>query len=242
MPIGASVLYSAAQRRQCQWGGIFRVKGLPGEVDYGSSTTGGSVILRVVVDTMPPRSTSDNYMSTKKSNWSQVKAVLAQQEHKDLLKLVGDLYRLSKDNRVFIESRFLAGEDALEHYKHVISDAVYPDIERGKPVRFSVGKKAISDYKKATNDTVGTLELMVHYLEQGNQFTVDYGDIDEQFYASLESMFDHILKALDKESVNLQERLVPRLEAVVKAARHMGWGYYDCISVMLSDFQAGSDD
>ena len=30
-----------------------------------------------------------------------------QQEPKELLKLVGDLYRLSKDTRVFIESRFL---------------------------------------------------------------------------------------------------------------------------------------
>lgn len=181
-------------------------------------------------------------MPTKKPGWSQVKAVLAQQEPKELLKLVGDLYRLSKDNRVFIESRFLAGDEALEHYKHVISDAVYPDIERGKPVRFSVGKKAISDYKKATNDTVGTLELMVHYLEQGNQFTVDYGDIDEPFYAGLESMFDSILRALDKESANIQERLVPRLEDVVNAARHMGRGYYDCISVLLDDFRAPNDE
>ena len=181
-------------------------------------------------------------MSAKKPGWSQVKAVLAEQEHKELLKLIGDLYRLSKDNRVFIESRLLAGEDALYHYKQVISEAVYPDIERGKPVRFSVGKKAISDYKKATNDSIGTLELMVHYLEQGNQLTVDYGDIDEPFYAGLESMFDRILNALDKESANSQKRFVPRLEAVVHAARHMGWGYYDCISEMLNDFQAGSSD
>ena len=67
----------------------------------------------------------------------------------------------------------------------------------------------------ATNDSIGTLELMVHYLEQGNQFTVDYGDIDEPFYAGLESMFDRILNALDKESANSQKRFVPRLEAVV---------------------------
>ncbi len=83
---------------------------------------------------------------------------------------------------------------------------------------------------------------MLHYQEQGNQFTVDYGDIDEQFHAGLESMFAGILSALDKESANTQERFVPRLAVVVDAARHMGWGYHDCISVMLDDFQAGSDD
>ena len=60
-------------------------------------------------------------MSAKKPGWSQVKAVLAEQEPKELLKLIGDLYRLSKDNRVFIESRFLAGEETLEHYKQAIA-------------------------------------------------------------------------------------------------------------------------
>jgi len=49
-------------------------------------------------------------MAIKKPNWSQVKAVLVDQESKELLKLIGDLYRLSKDNQVFIESRFLAGK------------------------------------------------------------------------------------------------------------------------------------
>ncbi len=82
---------------------------------------------------------------------------------------------------------------------------------------------------------------MVHYLEQGTQFTVDYGDIDPQFYAGLESMFSSILNALARESANIQERFVPRLEDVVNAARHMGWGYYDCISVLLDDFRARND-
>ena len=96
-------------------------------------------------------------MATKKSGWIRVKAVLAGGSLKDLLKLVGDLYRLSKDNRVFIESRFPAGEDALEHDKGIIADAVYPDVFKNKPIRLSVGKKAISDYKKATNDDGGHL-------------------------------------------------------------------------------------
>ncbi len=40
-------------------------------------------------------------MPTKKPGWMcQVKAVLAQQDPKDLLKLMGDLYRLSKDEHL----------------------------------------------------------------------------------------------------------------------------------------------
>lgn len=54
----------------------------------------------------------------------------------------------------------------------------------------STGKAAISAYKKTINDTEGLLELMVFYVECGNKFTVDYGDIDEQCYYSIETMFE----------------------------------------------------
>ncbi len=181
-------------------------------------------------------------MPTKKPNWSQVKAVLADQEPKELLKLLGDLYRLSKGNRVFIESRFLAGDEALEHYKKIIEDALYPDVYRNKPIRLSVGKKAISDYKKATNDTVGTLELIVHYLEQGNEFTAEYGDIDSQFYDSLCSMLDRILELLVDQSADVLDQYVPRLEQVVLRASGIGWGYHDYISAQWEEFLEGLDE
>ncbi len=175
-------------------------------------------------------------MATKKPSWSKVKAVLAQKEPKELLKLIGDLYRLSKDNRVFIESRFLAGEDALTHYKQVIADALYPDVYRNKPIRLSVGKKAISDYRKATGDDLGVLELMVHYLEQGNDFTAEYGDIDSQFYDSLCAMLDRILELLVDQSSEILDEYVPRLEQVVIRASGIGWGYHDYISNQLEEF------
>jgi len=181
-------------------------------------------------------------MSAKKPSWSQVKAILAQQEPKEVLKLVGDLYRLSKDNRVFIESRFLTGEDALEHYKQVIADALYPDVYKNKPIRLSVGKKAISDYRKATGDDLGVLELMVHYLEQGNDFTAEYGDIDAQFYDSLCSMMDRILEMLTHQSSDVVDQYIPRLEQVVLRASGIGWGYHDYISGQWEEFLEGLDE
>ena len=105
-----------------------------------------------------------------------------------------------------------------------------------KPIRLSKGKKAISDYFKATKDKIGQLELMVHYWESGNRFTVDFGDIDEQFYSSLESMFGRILSALRKQPNNVQEQYLSRLEDVVASARNIGWGYYDYISAVFEEF------
>ena len=99
----------------------------------------------------------------------------------------------------------------------------------------SRGRKAISDYKKATHDPVGTLELMVYYVECGNQFTVDYGDIDEAFYESLDAMFTQVVKTLQKSDEKTVERFLPRLEGIVRQAHGIGWGYYDTISETLEE-------
>lgn len=145
-------------------------------------------------------------------------------------------------NRVFVESRFLAGEDALNNYKQVISEAVYPDVYKNKPIRLSVGKKAISDYRKATGDDLGMLELMVHYLEQGNDFTAEYGDTDEQFYDSLCSMLDRVLDMLADQNMHMKNEYIPRLGQVVIRAGGIGWGYHDYISARLEEFLDSLDE
>ncbi|MDJ0707956.1 MAG: hypothetical protein QNJ46_32185 [Leptolyngbyaceae cyanobacterium MO_188.B28] len=175
--------------------------------------------------------------SNKKPTWKDVKAILVEKEKSELLGLVADLYSASAENKSFIHSRYSIGGKTLEPYKRIISESLYPDVYKNKPIRLSVGKKAISDYFKSTKDKAGQLELMVHYLEMGNQFTVDFGDIDEQFYSSLESMFEKILTALRNQSADVQEKYFSRLEDVVLSARNIGWGYYDYISDIFGEYE-----
>jgi hypothetical protein len=173
-------------------------------------------------------------MNNKKPAWKDVKAILSGKEKPELLKLVADLYSLNAENKSFVHSRYSTGKKSLEPYRSIISKSLYPDMN--KPIKLSAGRKAISDYFKATKDEAGQLELMVHYLETGNQLSVDFGDIDERFYASLESMFGRILPALAKQPANVQELYLPRMEKVVVSARDMGWGYYDYISDLFEEF------
>jgi len=157
-------------------------------------------------------------MASKKPTWRDVKAFLVDKDKSELLKLIADLYSSNADNKSFIHSRYSVGGQTLEPYRSIISESLYPNVYKNEPIRLSIGKKAISDYFKATKDRAGQLELMVHYLETGNQFTVDFGDIDEQFYSSLESMFERILVALRKQSADVQEKYLSRLEDVVSSA------------------------
>lgn len=170
-----------------------------------------------------------------------MKSILVDKEKSELFKLIADLCSSSAENRSFIHSRYSLGWQILEPYKSIISDSLYPDVYENKPIRLSVGKKAISDYFRATKDKVGQLELMVHYLETGNQFTVDFGDIGEQFYSSLESMFRRMVTELKKQPADVQEKYFSRIKDIVFSAKNVGWGYYDYISDIFSEYESETD-
>jgi hypothetical protein len=44
---------------------------------------------------------------------------------------------------------------------------------------------AIDRYSKAIDDVKGGTELMIFFVECGNNFTLGYGDIDDDFYDSV---------------------------------------------------------
>jgi hypothetical protein len=172
----------------------------------------------------------------KKEAWSDVKNVLSEKEKKELITLIGDLYRLNKDNKTFLHSRYPTGEASLEPYLHQIRDALYPPITGRRRVNFSAGKRVISSYFKATNDIVGKLELMAYYVEMGTKYTVEYGDMWENFYFSLERMFEKITEELDSQPDDIADLFLPRLEKIVTMASGMGWGYYDTLNDLLYEF------
>ena len=73
---------------------------------------------------------------------------------------------------------------------------------------------------------------MVFYVERANQFTLDYGDMWEQFYLSVENMFERALKQLEEmEAAGIEIcPLRERLASVVASTSGIGWGYHDTLS------------
>ena len=128
------------------------------------------------------------------------------------------------------KAKNFASEDMLKPYKNIIRKALYPSINNS--ISLSTGKGAITAYKNTTNCREGILELMMFYIECGNKLTVDFGDIDEQFYYSLERMFQKVVDTI-KNNQELIDIYLPRLKRVVKSAEGIGWGYYDTIEESL---------
>lgn len=172
-------------------------------------------------------------MAKRKSSnptWSDVKSAVVDIDQKQLLKLVADLYRFSKENQAFFHARFGVGDDPIGPYKKTIDECMHPDIYSNKPIQIAKAKKAISSYSKAVGDPLGVTELMVFFVERGNSFTVNFGDIDEGFYDSLNGMYRRAIQKVLSLPEEQRSVFRDRLEEIMTSSSGIGWGYHDMIS------------
>jgi len=161
--------------------------------------------------------------------WSDVKAAMTDLDQKHLLKLISDLYHLSIENQAFLHARFSIGVDPLAPYKKTIGACMYPDVYADRHIQIAEAKKAISAYSKAVGDPVGEAELMTFFVECGNSFTVDFGDIDEAFYDALNRMYRRAIEKVLSLPEDQRTGFRKRLEAIMTSSSHIGWGYHDTL-------------
>jgi hypothetical protein len=178
-------------------------------------------------------------MTKQTASWKDVKGVLSEFSHEQLLVALQDVYKLNPATKSFFHSRFLGGAggvDHLEAYKKRIRRAISADPIR--PLRLGEARKAVNEFKKASGQLEDTLELMLYYVACGNDFTLAFGDITESFYSSLESMFYSIVQMLIKQKdAGLAQAWLPKLEREYNRVSDLGWGYADYLSECLEELR-----
>jgi hypothetical protein len=158
--------------------------------------------------------------------WSDVSVVIEHLDSQAMLDLISDMYRLSKANENFLHARFSVGDDILAPYKKIIRECMYPDISN-EPVRINLARQAVSDYSKAISDAKGEAELLIHLVECGHKFTLDYGDIDGDFYDSLLEVYGQAIKKVLTLPDHEQGIFRKRLKKIMLSSDGIGWGYHD---------------
>ena len=161
---------------------------------------------------------------------TDLKKQLKDLSQKELIDIIVDLYKIDKNAQEFLNVKFL-GADAVkelfEKAKKEIENEFFPDKGMGK-IRLAVAKRAISEFEKLTKDRLHTIELMLSYVDNGTAFTKQYGDIDANFYNSMASMYDKVIKECEK-SEELFDMFGDWLYSIVLDAKETGWGYPDVL-------------
>ena len=167
---------------------------------------------------------------SRETNWSDLKAELAEFDRAGLLGLLKDLYALRPENRAFLAARLSVGSDPLAPFKMVISRWIYPDLMKGQDVSVAKAKKAIADYRKAVGRPEGMAELCVFYSEEAARLVGEIGLEDEAYYSALVRMFEQgLMRATDLPAAE-REKMLNRLDAVRGSLRGIGWGVSDAVN------------
>lgn len=173
---------------------------------------------------------------------AELKKLLKNYDQKQLIQLVADLYKNNKDVQSYLSVQFQGEEAVTELFneaKNKVGNEFFPAKGHGE-LRLSEAKKAISNFKKTTKNHLLTTELMLHYVEQGVEFTNTYGDIDERFYISMETMYEKVITICNEEEEFIQ-LFKERLKKIVMDTDGIGWGFHDQLAGSFGELDTYED-
>lgn len=131
-------------------------------------------------------------------------------------------------------------EALLEKYRHRIQENFFNNDDWGisQTPNMLVAARPCEDYRRATDDILGTLDLMLTFVETGTSFTNQFGDMDEPFYEGLELMLNDFRELLlDHPKMYEDANLAQRLSQLLKDAGWLGWGYGDYVREQVGKIQ-----
>ncbi|MBN1312729.1 MAG: hypothetical protein JXB30_15040 [Anaerolineae bacterium] len=165
----------------------------------------------------------------------QLEKHLKARSHDDLVIDILELFKRIDAVKDFYQLRLSGGpdEDVLERYKAQIKKEFFPARGYGQ-ARLSIAKKPVSEYGKVAYSAQGQVDLMLYYVEMGVKYTNAYGDINEAFYSSMESMFDRACKLITKEG--LVKTFADRCVQIVRDTGNIGWGFHDTLSEIYDEY------
>ena len=175
---------------------------------------------------------------TKRKKWSDVKARLEPFDRKGLVSLLGELYAANGANRRFLHSRLTPGSRAIEEYRHLVADAIYPDPFSKRRVSVRDAAAAIVEYRRSTGDTAGTVDLMLTFVEAGTEQAADLGYGDEAYFDALQIRLDAVAKEFDTLPADVRAKVRARLGRVQVRAHDVGWGFSDAVDELVHALDA----
>ena len=160
---------------------------------------------------------------------NSLKQYLKQQSKEELIKQIAETFAKFDHVKDYYKGIINpeGNNKVLQKYRTIIKNEFFPSRGFGN-ARLSVAKKAISDYMKVSPSKEGVADIMLFYVEMGVKFTNAYGDINESFYNSMESMYERMLKYVTDN--NFQEKFQSRCKKIVDDTSGIGWGFHDGLS------------
>ncbi len=177
-------------------------------------------------------------MKNKHINLNKLKKILSEKSQKELTKEIVTLFKIFPDVKDYFTITLddKGAESILNKYKEIITNEFFPKRGHGK-AKLAVAKKAIRDFKKISNSIFNNIDIMLHYVEQGVMFTNVYGDINEEFYNSMEMVYEDAIKLISKNKLK-KEFKNQSYNIVLDACD--SWGFKEQLECLYDEYLENS--
>jgi hypothetical protein len=158
----------------------------------------------------------------------------------ELVQMFLELAKRNPAAEHFLISRFdpTAPEPDFADYKAQVRSEFFParGFGDGNP---SIAFRMLQRVETEATSPRQVIDFIYFCVETGVEFTEAYGDIDEEFYAAFEDLFERAAKlALTN---GLSADYSDRARCIVTSTFEMGWGLYDELEHIFTEyFAAGS--
>lgn len=111
-----------------------------------------------------------------------------------------------------------------------VKKAMCPCLEDKEQLDIEGAEEVINQYAKDVNDIKDVVELMIFFVECGNDFIANYENIDDDLSNSLLAMYGKSLEAVMKLSGEEKKQFKNRLYEILDSVPDVGWRYNDDLS------------
>ena len=142
-----------------------------------------------------------------------------------LVEQIVDLYDKNKSVKEFYDFYLNPSneKELVKKYKKIIRKEFNVENPMYSSEKFSVAKRAISDFRDLQPSPEALADVMLYLPESACELTYRYGDYSEQFYNAAYNNFAAALKFIAKHK--LLESFKLRAEQCVKWASPCGYGF-----------------
>ncbi|ESQ14153.1 MAG: hypothetical protein N838_03205 [Thiohalocapsa sp. PB-PSB1] len=158
---------------------------------------------------------------------TSLKKELTQKTKEELIQEISSLCQTFPQVKEYYKAQSSDVQELVKKYKAVIENEFIEGKTRGLPkARFSVARKALTDFKRLTSDPSLIADMMLTYVESISWFNSEYAPDAEEFYTKPEDMFEQALALIKKH--HLENRFKLRAHTIVENSCE-GWGHQDSL-------------
>lgn len=167
---------------------------------------------------------------------TSLKKYLSSLTKEEIVDIILALYDARKEAKEYLDFYLNPNcEAALDKCKKNIRNEFFPSRGFSDRPSFAKCRKIISDFHKLKPEPIFVADLMLFYIEQGCEYILEFGDMWESFYTTLEKNFDKAMRFIFLNG--LLAEYYERIERLIDSVSECGWGFYDTLQAIYSEYR-----